>query len=650
MTIGLDGGLRSVTIRSIAPLLLLASACASHGAPVNASEPATVRPAARQRVESADQLPRHSYPISTTATALFQDEKQFAAFAQHVAADLRADLSKYDIQDHATLKSYYGMLSNVALERADYKTAVAYRDSMRAVEDKPVLRLTTGIVERAMAAAARAPGQPLDTAHFRNAFRGEIAALPYPEAQVALAAMRSLLQLLTPNRALGLVQAQIEPRAASGSLSLELAQQLIAMRVAVDRIEPVRGVMLGELDAVIASHNVAKADIWVARDVSLDGRTDLTPVTIAIWDSGVDVDVFPGQLFTNPGEIADNGKDDDGNGYIDDVHGIAYDLERGRVTGMLQPVSLTPAELIEFRDLHKAALDIQAGLNTPEADGLRRRNAAISPDAVKSSAAKLREYQLYMHGTHVSGIAVGGNPAARILVARRSRGMGGNDQLQVPPQPPTMARARAFAREFRESVQYFRQRGVRVVNMSWAIYPGAYEKNLAANNIGTPEERRRLARQIFDVVATGLRDVMAAAPSMLFVAAAGNQDADVDFNETVPASFDLPNLITVGAVDAAGDETSFTSYGKVDVYANGYYVLSKVPGGFTIPNSGTSMATPQVVNLAAKLLAVKPSLTVAELRRAILESAEEKTIGPGKTIRLLNPKAAAERIESSRSR
>ena len=79
-------------------------------------------------------------------------------------------------------------------------------------------------------------------------------------------------------------------------MTQQLAQQLLAMRVVVDRLMPVREVVAAELAATIASHN-AKADIWAARDVSLDGRTDLTPGTIAIWDSGVDVDVYPGQLF-----------------------------------------------------------------------------------------------------------------------------------------------------------------------------------------------------------------------------------------------------------------------------------------------------------------------------------------------------------------
>jgi len=48
----------------------------------------------------------------------------------------------------------------------------------------------------------------------------------------------------------------------------------------------------------------------------------------------------------------------------------------------------------------------------------------------------------------------------------------------------------------------------------------------------------------------------------------------------------------VGAVDQAGDETSFTSYGAtVKVDANGYQVPSNVPGGGTLELSGTSMAS-----------------------------------------------------------
>ena len=52
-------------------------------------------------------------------------------------------------------------------------------------------------------------------------------------------------------------------------------------------------------------------------------RTSATAVTVAIVDSGIDTTHpdLAANLWTNPGEIAGNLIDDDGNGYVDDIHG-----------------------------------------------------------------------------------------------------------------------------------------------------------------------------------------------------------------------------------------------------------------------------------------------------------------------------------------
>lgn len=624
---------------ALTPVLLLAVSCVSSRPPATPSPQDKAAPATRPRIETADQLPRHLYPVPTPARALLEDSARFAALARQLAADLRGDLAAYDIQDRATLKSYYGTFSDLALLRGEYGTAVAYRDSIRAIEDKPGLKLTTGLVERALAASARASSTTLDTARFRTELRREIEALPYAQAQSELAALRRYLDVTSERSVIGSALTEIETAARSGSVPRDVAQRLVAARVRIDRIAPVESIVEDELARTLAAHGALKPDIWAARDVSLERRPGLTPVVIGLWDSGTDVSLYPQQLFTNRREVPDNGKDDDGNGYVDDVHGIAHDLDGRRTVGLLMPISLTAAELTEFGSLATGLWDLRARLQTPEADAVRRKLAAITPADMRSLQQKSAEYGVYAHGTHVAGIAVRGNPAARLLVARIGA-HDGNTSFMRPPPAPTLEHARAFAQELRETIAYFRQHGVRVVNMSWHFGPQRYEASLAANNVGTPEERQKLARQIYDIGASALHEAMARAPEILFVAAAGNENADNRFGEFAPTIFDLPNLITVGAVDQAGDETNFTSYGKVDVYANSFHTQTRDPGGKVVPFTGTSSSAPEVVNLAAKLLALKPKLTVAELRRAIVESADEKTIGPGNTIRLLNPKAA----------
>jgi len=97
----------------------------------------------------------------------------------------------------------------------------------------------------------------------------------------------------------------------------------------------------------------------------------------------------------------------------------------------------------------------------------------------------------------------------------------------------------------------------------------------------------------------------------------------VEFDVVIPSSFDLPNLMVVGALDQAGDPTSFTSGGRnVKVYANGFQVESTIPGGSTMKMSGTSMASPNVCNLAAKLITVKPALTPTQVKALVEKGAD----------------------------
>ena len=182
--------------------------------------------------------------------------------------------------------------------------------------------------------------------------------------------------------------------------------------------------------------------------------------------------------------------------------------------------------------------------------------------------------------------------------------------------------------------------------MSWGGTVKDVEGQLELCNIGkTPEERKKIAREYFDIQKNALVAAFKSAPGILFVAAAGNANENSTFAEAIPADIVLPNLLTVGAVDKAGDEASFTSYGPtVKVHANGYQVESYLPGGERVALSGTSMAAPQVTGLAAKMLAVNPKLTPAQLI-AIIEQTSEKPADGRR--HLIDPKKAVAAARSA---
>src|SRR3989304_3209300 len=151
---------------------------------------------------------------------------------------------------------------------------------------------------------------------------------------------------------------------------------------------------------------------------------------------------------------------------------------------------------------------------------------------------------------------------------------------------PTIAQAYRDAATLVRTVDYFVEQGVEVANMSWGGSLASIEEALEQTGAsGTPDERRTLARRIYDIGYKALFEALRDAPGVLFVISAGNSDANVAFDEFLPSSFELPNIIVAGAVDQAGDETSFTSFGNSDVYANGFEVESYVDRKSTRLNS-----------------------------------------------------------------
>ncbi len=587
---------------------------------------------AKKAVKTEADLPRFNYKVSGTATELLQsNDATFGAFAAKVKADVDSVFRNYDIQDHAAMRDLLGVRLDLQLLAGDNAAALATITKLRGFEDKPDAKLMAGLVTRAMIEAQKATGHTSGEEYlqaFQKAYTAEIKPLPWSVVGTSIKQQKSSAEILTPALVMGSVKAQIEPAVAkSHQLSNDLAWGLISDRLLLKREIQLMPVMRTVLAKEVAANNVVKPDIWAARDVTLTKADKLTPVNVAIWDSGTDLSLFPGRVYTVPHP-----------GPHGDAHDIAFGLKGYPTHGYLFP--LTPAQKKEYPTMVgylEGFSDLEASIDSPEATALRKKLAHLPASEMPDFIQNIELFANYSHGTHVAGIAARGNPAIRLAVGRITF-----DWHNVP-LPPSQALSERDAKDYQAYVNWFRANHIRVVNMSWGGGPQDYEVALEKNGMGkNAADRKAIAEKLFAIERKGLYDAIKSAPEILFVCAAGNSNSNSSFDETIPSSFKLPNLLTVGAVDQAGDEASFTSYGPtVRVDADGYEVQSEAPGGKKLRMSGTSMASPNTVNLAAKLIALDPKLTPEQTIHLIVAGAttskdgRRHNIDPKRSVALL---------------
>lgn len=136
-------------------------------------------------------------------------------------------------------------------------------------------------------------------------------------------------------------------------------------------------------------------------------------VIVGVIDSGVDIEHedLKNVIWTNPGEIAGNNKDDDGNGYVDDIHGwnflgdiVAENMEYVRIVKKLKPkyegkteASISAADREEFAMYQKATAEMNKELQQTTAsvtqykgilEQLKPAHAAISEKLGKTDYSK----------------------------------------------------------------------------------------------------------------------------------------------------------------------------------------------------------------------------------------------------------------------
>lgn len=208
------------------------------------------------------------------------------------------------------------------------------------------------------------------------------------------------------------------------------------------------------------------------------------------------------------------------------------------------------------------------------------------------------------HGTHCAGIigAEGGN---RLGIT------GVNWKIKIMPLKFMNAGGFGSTKDAIEAINYVIDRrkagvNVRVISASW----------------GSTLRSRALEEVISRANAAGI----------LFVAAAGNATSDNDRKPHFPASYSLPNVVSVAATDRNDAIASFSNYGANTVHlaAPGKEILSTWLGNDYEEHSGTSMATPVVAGVAALIVSSRPDVSVEGLRRALLETVDKSDALRGK--------------------
>ncbi|HRV81472.1 MAG TPA: S8 family serine peptidase [Planctomycetota bacterium] len=590
-------------------------------------------------VASASELPVTTYTLSLPLAEFLASDRAVLSFAELLSDDLEDLFARYRITDPALRKELYQSAMHAAMLAENWPRAKSYLEWSRGLEERQDLQRVSGLYWQAWIELHMEPNPPTAPAAMQTSFRAHahslLEAQPWQLVHREVELRASRLSLLGQGLLDQAMQSLLsDPTAPTQSLNSSTARDLVPLISGVRILLPLRDEALGAYRDYLSAHMQADVDIWSDRTVALEPGAPCHPVLLAVWDTGVDVSVFPDQLWTNPGEVLD-GLDNDGNGFIDDLHGIGFGPQLLPTPELLYPTDPDESAWKQAREYNEGLSDATASIDSKAARKLQRKLSRMDADEVRVFMNLLGHYAHHVHGTHVAGIALNGNPFARLLVARV-----GLDHHEPGPQL-SLAWAHRFAAMCLDTVAYLQSQGVRVVNMSWGWGVSEIEQNLRNTGYpGTDTERHARALAILAILQEGLEGALTGAPEILFVCGAGNTGMDSSRDGDLPTILNLPNLIAVGGADRSGAMAAFTSFGPtVHLYADGFQVESFLPGGERAALSGTSMAAPQVANLAAKLLALHPELTPSQLIDRMLQTASPTEFA-GQTVYLMNAKAA----------
>jgi cell wall-associated protease len=356
---------------------------------------------------------------------------------------------------------------------------------------------------------------------------------------------------------------------------------------------------------------------------------------IAVIDSGLDYkhEMIVPNLWTNPNEIEDR-RDNDNNGYQDDVHGWNFAEQNGQV--------------IDYKYLGTFSSDPKKFF---EIQGKRFLNQATDAEIAwlkekfkdKNFIAEMGRFGNFVHGTHVAGICIkdSNNLAMAIkLIPTEVKPFFENALKNKSASADRWSLLEmAFDKLASEQMKLL---------SDIARFAASHKMDVANGSFGTgfdqakvitdnafkivffrkpkEEESQKAAKLFINSLVKHGEKMVATAPNMLFVFAAGNDGMSNDEFGTSPANIKADNVITVGATYKNEFFAPFSNYGSkmVDIAAPGMLINSAIPGNDYLEVSGTSQAAPYVANVAAQIKDANPRLKPVEIKKILMGTVDKK--------------------------
>jgi subtilisin family serine protease len=313
------------------------------------------------------------------------------------------------------------------------------------------------------------------------------------------------------------------------------------------------------------------ADLWGLRRIAAPAAWDLTRgagVVVAISDTGVDPTHpdLAANLWSNPGEIAGNGVDDDSNGFVDDLHGWNF------VTNQA-----------DFTDDHGHGTHVAGTVAAVGQNGVGVVGVAYEARvmAVKGLAA---------NGTGLdSGLAAGivyaVENGARVINASWGGLSGGGGVLHDAVELAHAAGV-VFVAAAGNSAQEVDYAPFVRIEPFWRTFPAAYRQAITVGAVTQSDTLAYFSNYgaKIDVVAPGGGDL------------------------PPPGTFSERSILSLKAQRAGSAMT-----GDGDLVVGGNYLRQ----------AGTSMAAPHVSGVAALVVARHPEFDVEQVRQALRHGADD---------------------------